>query len=92
MSLKEPIVEGAWYLTDDATRGVFGPMILGSEGLFWSRGVWFRADGTGASPSLTRRVYLVPTDPAEVVAELRRMRHSAMTDVANWLAQKLGVK
>ena len=29
---------------------------------------------------------------AEVVADLRSMRHSAMTDVANWLAQKLGVK
>lgn len=45
MSLKEPIVEGAYYE---------------------------REDGRVCGYDLRCRVYIVPTDPAEVVAELRR--------------------
>lgn len=84
MSLDGPLEHGGYYMTDDDSRGVFGPMTQDREGLFWSRGVWFRSDGTGASPSLTRRVHVsevfqIPDLKAkarEVVAELRRLSNS----------------
>ena len=69
--LTEPIVEGAYY-----ERGgeVHGPAVKENHG-FWRLGPYLhhsngRASGSHGKP-LTRRVYLVPVDPAEVVAELR---------------------
>lgn len=76
--LTEPIVEGAYYECEDGQ--VVGPARPLSDG---RREHWVGDNAytnlTGkqvAGPrqrpgiNLTRRVYLVPTDPAEVVAEL----------------------
>ena len=75
MTLKEPIVEGAYYEREDGQ--VFGPAapVADWPGYWLLCGVEFWCDGRESAsddfPRLTRRVYLVPTDPAEVVAELR---------------------
>ena len=72
--LTEPIVEGAYYEREDgvfkAARVIGHPdrSVLGGE-LYWSSG----ANWLFGTPRLTRRVWLVPTDPADVVAELRRI-------------------
>ncbi len=79
MSLREPIIEGAYYLRED---GVIAPAIKGplvstctvaGHVVYRDRGVSFSIGG----PSLTRRVWITHTDPAEVVAELRRMESNA---------------
>lgn len=86
MSLKEPIVEGAYYEREDGQ--VVGPARPITEdyghGNYWSWSIGgFAYDTAGRSHqqwsklSLTRRVYLVPTDPAEVVAELREQSSEA---------------
>lgn len=89
--LTEPIVEGAYYEIDGGT--VFGPIVQASE-LGGSNGAcWHNAS------SFTRRVYIVPTDPAEVVAELKELRHEVDTSqedrmlsrVIDLVAEKLGV-
>ena len=70
MSLKEPIVEGAWYETNY-------DIIVRAESQ--TRGYRYHADGSefyageATGTILTRRVYIVPTDPAEVVAALRKL-------------------
>ena len=75
MSLTEPIVEGAYYEREDGQ--VVGPPARHSiEGLdVWTLDDWCYMENGAAfadhAPRLKRRVYLVPTDPAEVVAELR---------------------
>lgn len=77
MSLKEPIVEGAYYLRED--EQVFGPAARElCNGLYlWRVGPCLftgKGGSVGASRGmrLTRRVWITHTDPAEVVAELRR--------------------
>ena len=79
MSLKEPIVEGAYYEREDGS--VVGPARRQAS-LRWDVGGWTYEQngavsgyGIDVGVSLTRRVHLIPTDPAEVVAELRRMAH-----------------
>lgn len=85
MTLKEPIVEGACYLREDGQ--VLGPAarepLLRDVFPLWRVGLHlFTDNGTSADtiqacgPRLTRRVYLVPTDPAEVVTELRARSES----------------
>jgi len=59
--LTEPIVEGAYYEREDGR--IWGPVPECLAGTYKAR--------------LTRRVYLVPTDPAEVVAELRERKEAA---------------
>jgi hypothetical protein len=98
--LTEPIVEGAYYEIDGGT--VFGPVVQASE-LGGSNGAcWHNAS------SFVRRVYIVPTDPAEVVAELREQARrvgnaGGDADVAYWsehsfdaaadlVAERLGVR
>ena len=99
--LTAPIVEGAYYERED---GMFlGPAVR-------DQGVWrvgphlFWSDGAQLNQShrLNRRVYLVPTDPSEVVAELRERSESewhsdetatrAYSEAAELVAAKLGVK
>jgi len=60
--LTEPIVEGAYYLHKNG--GIIGPMARNRATVHYFR---------GDTSDLVRRVYLVPTDPAEVVAELREL-------------------
>lgn len=89
--LTEPIVEGAWYLRED---GVFRARAFGHY--FSAGGSMYYPDGQdfhGCKP-LIRRVYITPTDPAEVVAELRRMLYEGYADseAADLVEAKLGVK
>ena len=102
MSLKEPIVEGAWYLTEVGDVHRVRPASAGYQyspdgRVFYSGDEWCHR--------LTRRVYLVPTDPAEVVAELRVQArvldwftseeiHEAngWSAASDLVAEKLGVK
>lgn len=102
-TLKEPIVKGAYY-----ERGgeVYGPAVKENNG-YWRLGPYLhhsngRAGGSHGAP-LTRRVYIVPTDPAEVVAKLRQcdlgsdnhyMAGMAVGyhNAADLVAEKLGVK
>lgn len=70
MSLKEPIVEGAYYLREDGS--VHQAMSQRAGYRYTADGAMFHNGRKLAAPRLTRRVHLVPTDPAEVVAELRR--------------------
>lgn len=82
---KGPIVEGAYYST--LCERIVGPMIPPACGAWWTdpadefivsvEGEGFRGEDRIA---LTRRVYLVPTDPAEVVAELRKYASRAVGD------------
>lgn len=72
--LTEPIVEGAYYEREDG-------VVVGPNPIFQGGGVWFDGDTfpyelygihtMNPRKNLTRRVYIVPTDPADVVAELR---------------------
>jgi hypothetical protein len=75
--LTTPIVEGAYYEREDGQvhRAVWLPgacvFTIGQEAF-----ASYYEDGSGYfhdTPRLTRRVYLVPTDPAEVVARLRQL-------------------
>jgi hypothetical protein len=73
-SCSEPIVKGAYYEREDGQ--LVGPAQQCEPGTWWIGSHLYRDADNGehcAHPSkrLTRRVYLVPTDPAEVVAELR---------------------
>jgi hypothetical protein len=75
---KGPIVKGAYYEREGRTD-VAGPAAFDGE-FWWMAGVVHSADGRaldGVSPRLTRRVYITHTDPAEVVAELRRLEDEA---------------
>lgn len=105
VSLTEPIVEGAYYEREDGQ--VVGPPAKHSiEGRdVWTLYDWcYMANGdafAGHAPRLKRRVYLVPTDPAEVVAELRILagkktnvgfESSAYNKASDLVAEKLGVK
>jgi hypothetical protein len=79
MSLKDPIVEGAWYERED---GCVGCAVVSGD---WHDvfGDVYYDDGAphdSLAPRLTRRVYIVHTDPAEVVAELRGLQLSAHRD------------
>jgi hypothetical protein len=76
--LTEPIVKGAYYEREDGC--VIGPAKLDAtdQDVFWiGRTNRYRRSRGGQHVTgvpelaLTRRVYIVPTDPAEVVAELR---------------------
>ncbi len=81
MSLKEPIVEGAYYQREDGQ--VIGPsrwLSIRCLELWVGDNYYRQSDGElmGVSDSgernrlgLTRRVWITHTDPAEVVAELR---------------------
>jgi hypothetical protein len=76
--LTEPIVEGAYY-EQHGTKRILGPAVPAYNALaphFVLNGRGFRPNGEpltwGEPGRLTRRVYITPTDPAEVVAELRR--------------------
>lgn len=96
MTLKEPIVEGAYYEREDGQ--VFGPAapVIGRPGYWILSGVEFWQDGRESDsddhPKLTRRVYIVSTDPAEVVAELRELQktatHMSKTLFENLVAQR----
>lgn len=92
-TIKEPIVEGAYYelkpgcyeRENGTIVGPLGP--IGAE--YWTK----------HSSRLTRRVWITPTDPAEVVAELRKMalrrpiaHEKAWREAADLVAQKLGVE
>lgn len=99
MSLKEPIVEGAYYLTESGC--VLGPMRRNRGTLRYYQ---------GNTEGLTRRVWITHTDPAEVVTELRerveianrlnvrtkedyhRGEESAFEEAADLVAEKLGVE
>jgi len=71
VSLTEPIVEGAYYERADGC--VMGP--ARPWGDIWElAGNYYRSEGNIYGPGpigmhLIRRVWIVPTDPAEVVAE-----------------------
>jgi hypothetical protein len=76
------IVEGAYYEREDGQ--VVGPATreLCDGFYFWRVGpCLFTGDGRSAGlkngQRLTRRVYITHTDPAEVVAELRRREEEA---------------
>lgn len=78
MSLTNQIVEGAYYEREDGC--VIGPSARDAtdQDVFWiGRTNRYRQSRGGEHDSgmpgvaLTRRVYIVPTDPAAVVAELR---------------------
>lgn len=104
--LTNPIVEGAYYEREDGQA--VGPAAIDKEGNF-RLGEW-RYNISGALVSyalnpelvrLTRRVYIVPTDPAEVVAELRerasincgtQCEESELEWAADLVAKKLGVE
>lgn len=81
VSLTTPIVEGAYYERQD--KEVVGPATpsepIGAPGCYNLSG--YDYDGSGFHPieeyRLTRRVWLVPTDPAEVIAELRQKETAA---------------
>jgi hypothetical protein len=79
--LTTPIVEGAYYEREDGS--VVGPARVYHGSLWQLSGYCYTSSGeTTALPrsagvNLTRRVYLVPADPAEVVAELREMQRNA---------------
>lgn len=112
MSLTELIVEGAYYERKDGQ--VCGPAIPDPRfhkiACLWRVGPYlFSQHGTSADtiqacgPRLTRRVYIVPTDPAEVVAKLRQcdlgsdnhyMAGMAVGyhNAADLVAEKLGVE
>lgn len=87
MSLKEPIVEGAYYEREDGVIATAkrGPLVstctVAGHVVYRDKGTSFAIGG----PSLTRRVYLVPTDPTEVVAELwgRRARAALIAEDNN---------
>lgn len=85
MSLKEPIVEGAWYEREDGSVGRCGAP---NSGFVHVLNDPYRRDSGERvydnTPRLTRRVYITPTDPAEVVAELR-----ARSDRARGMRAKL---
>ncbi len=69
--LTTPIVEGAWYkLVHNFSAG---EALKLPDGSFAICGYRYHSDAKPflGSPSEILRVYLVPTDPAEVVAELR---------------------
>lgn len=91
MTLKEPIVEGAYYEREDGVfmAHAFGAVFCIGKGMYFPDGKAFYG-----CQALTRRVYLVPVDPAEVVAELRRMLYEGYADseAADLVAAKLGVK
>jgi len=93
MTLKEPIIEGAYYERGDGAIGVALPdPVIGFHGTvldrgvtilgvpYWSAGIVRRPLDSGVPLSIVRRVYIVPTDPAEVVAELRRRADSVLSD------------
>lgn len=67
-----PIVEGAYYERDGYPK-ICGPA-LGCGEYFVMGSLLWNADGSspGGLSSLTRRVWITHTDPADVVAELRR--------------------
>ncbi|MBK9949893.1 MAG: hypothetical protein IPP12_22425 [Nitrospira sp.] len=88
MSLKEPIVEGAYYEREDGR--IIGPAAREDDPSPDYRWVWHIPGGMYGSHDdaginygldnderLTRRVYITHTDPAEVVAELRRLEDEA---------------
>lgn len=64
--LTEPIVEGAYYEVADGV--IIGPLDQASV-VGWCQDC--------ARQRIVRRVYLVPSDPAEVVAELRQLELAA---------------
>lgn len=80
--LTTPIVEGAYYEREDGA--IVGPF---KRSTYTFYGEWFdgrrlyRSDGTHyerrPGDHLTRRVWPVYSDPAEVVAELREMQSNA---------------
>jgi hypothetical protein len=78
MSLTEPIVKGAYYEREDGSIG--RATIL--YGFAHVCGDAYKLDGARvfARPRLIRRVYIVPTDPAELVAELRRRADAVLAD------------
>ena len=85
MSLTEPIVEGAYYVDRDGVVLRFGKVLTAE----FARDAGFT------------RVHLVPTDPEELVAELRRSAASLaksdecglpFTLAADLVAKKLGVE
>lgn len=71
--LTEPIVEGAWYVRSDFS---VGPAVVSGD---WYEvlGDTYYDDGAAhdsTTPFIVACIgYVVPTDPAEVVAELRRV-------------------
>lgn len=108
--MKDPIVEGAYYEREDGS--VVGPARSYHGRLWQLSGDCYTSVGeTTALPrsagvNLTRRVWTVYTDPAEVVAELRRQQvlhqevildlvaegaAGAFGDAADLVAEKLGV-
>jgi hypothetical protein len=73
--LIEPIVEGAYYLCENGDVHRAGGYARGWDYLHDGQATWW---GTvQAHIKLVRRVYIVPTDPAEVVAELREREQEA---------------
>ena len=101
---KGPIVEGAWYERDNGSVGRCGAFNAGFGHVLDDP--YRRYSGERVykkTPRLTRRVYVTPADPAEVVAELQRMAHicsasaessgsRAFDTAADLVAEKLGVK
>lgn len=109
--LTEPIVDGAYYEREDGS--IVGPAVPDvrfpgyyylSSHYYWGTGVHTTIFGLTPVPDepescLTRRVYIVPTDPVEVVAELHRRsdvtssnRTAGYRAAAELVAEKLGVK
>lgn len=85
MSLTEPIVEGAWYLLEE--NFMAGQALqCGECGTYRICGFEYRANGDAClgSPRKIRQVHLVPTDPAEVVAELRRKHQEAQRSLTGF--------
>jgi hypothetical protein len=108
VSLKEPIVEGAWYEREDGSVGRCGAP---NSGFVHVLNDPYRRDSGERvydnTPRLTRRVYITPTDPAEVVADIRRSADETeahfgaddaqatvmlMRGIADLVAENLGVK
>lgn len=81
-TLTGPLVEGTYYEREDgsihkAKRGRLRP------DLFHVGDSLFHADGSAAghvSAVIIRQVHIVPTDPVEVVAELRRREKVAFSN------------
>lgn len=80
MTLTEPIVEGAYYEREDGVVARAQIQLVFGVFTFNVGGVHFKKDGArfdALSVRLTRRVYIVPVDPIEVVAELRERSSEA---------------
>ncbi len=80
--LTEPIVEGAYYLCENGDVHRAGGYARGWDYLHDGQATWW---GTIQSHiKLVRKVHLVPTDPAEVVAELRRKHQEAQRSLTGF--------